>query len=251
MANITEYLNNIKAAVYGEEVRGSIHDAIQVINSEAAEAKEAAITAQDSAQNSAAQAAASAAQAASTFETATEAIETAKTAAITDVDTAKTAAIADVNSTKTAAEEVLNGYKTAAKESVDAAKISEERAQEYAQDVVDQILDIGNLDPADGIDETDLFIISKSGVNKTLTGRQILDALSADKEYEDAVIEINENTITQTTDSGTVVTTITKVNGSDVITTTETPNDGDYIYVTTTTISGDRIQVTHSTERKE
>lgn len=32
MANITPYLNKIMSAVYGEEVRGSIHDAIQAIN---------------------------------------------------------------------------------------------------------------------------------------------------------------------------------------------------------------------------
>lgn len=35
MADISRYLNAILAAVYGEEVRGSIHDAIKVINDEA------------------------------------------------------------------------------------------------------------------------------------------------------------------------------------------------------------------------
>lgn len=34
MADISRYLNAILAAVYGEEVRGSIHDAIKVINDE-------------------------------------------------------------------------------------------------------------------------------------------------------------------------------------------------------------------------
>lgn len=34
MPNITPYLNKIKSAIYGEEVRGSIHDAIQAINNE-------------------------------------------------------------------------------------------------------------------------------------------------------------------------------------------------------------------------
>ncbi len=34
MANIAEYLARIKSAIYGEEVRGSIHDSIQAINSE-------------------------------------------------------------------------------------------------------------------------------------------------------------------------------------------------------------------------
>lgn len=34
MANISEYLTKIRAAVYGEEVRSSIHDAINAINTE-------------------------------------------------------------------------------------------------------------------------------------------------------------------------------------------------------------------------
>lgn len=37
MANIQPYLDNIKSAVYGEEVRGSIHDAIEAINNEVQE----------------------------------------------------------------------------------------------------------------------------------------------------------------------------------------------------------------------
>lgn len=32
MANIDSYLEQIRSAVYGEEVRGSIHDAISAIN---------------------------------------------------------------------------------------------------------------------------------------------------------------------------------------------------------------------------
>ena len=32
MANIQQYLENIRTAVYGEQVRGSIHDAIDIIN---------------------------------------------------------------------------------------------------------------------------------------------------------------------------------------------------------------------------
>ena len=34
MASIDTYLAKIREAVYGEEVRGSIHDAIQAINNE-------------------------------------------------------------------------------------------------------------------------------------------------------------------------------------------------------------------------
>ena len=46
MANIQTYLDNIQQAVYGEEVRGSIHDAIAAMNEESSAAKEAATTAQ-------------------------------------------------------------------------------------------------------------------------------------------------------------------------------------------------------------
>ena len=53
MANITTYLSNILSAVFGEEVRGSIHDAILVINEESSDAKKAATDAQNSASNSA------------------------------------------------------------------------------------------------------------------------------------------------------------------------------------------------------
>ena len=46
MANIQTYLDNIQQAVYGEEVRGSIHDAIAAMNEESSATKEAATTAQ-------------------------------------------------------------------------------------------------------------------------------------------------------------------------------------------------------------
>ena len=38
MADVSRYLEDILAAVYGEEVRQSIHDAIQAINQEAVKA---------------------------------------------------------------------------------------------------------------------------------------------------------------------------------------------------------------------
>lgn len=57
MANIQEDLARIQNARYGEEVRGSIINAISDINDESVEAKEAAITAQNSAQASATEAA--------------------------------------------------------------------------------------------------------------------------------------------------------------------------------------------------
>lgn len=54
MANISTLLQKIMDAVYGEEVRGSIHDALSAMNTESSNAMEYASTAQDSAQASAA-----------------------------------------------------------------------------------------------------------------------------------------------------------------------------------------------------
>ena len=56
MANISSYLQKIKAAIYGEEVRGSIHDALEAMNVESSSAMQFAATAKDSAQASAAEA---------------------------------------------------------------------------------------------------------------------------------------------------------------------------------------------------
>lgn len=59
LANIDTYLQKILDAVYGEEVRGSIHDALAAMNTESSSAMEFAKTAKDSAANSAAAAKAS------------------------------------------------------------------------------------------------------------------------------------------------------------------------------------------------
>lgn len=53
MAAIDVYLQQILDAVYGEEVRGSIHDSIAAMNKESTNAEAAAISAQNSAKNSA------------------------------------------------------------------------------------------------------------------------------------------------------------------------------------------------------
>ena len=53
MANISTYLQKIMAAVYGEEVRGSIHDALAAMNTESSNAMQVAATAKDSAKVSA------------------------------------------------------------------------------------------------------------------------------------------------------------------------------------------------------
>ena len=78
MANINTYLQKILAAIYGEEVRGSIHDAIAAINEESVKAKEDASTAKDSAQASATAASKSAAAAETAAASSATAAGTAK-----------------------------------------------------------------------------------------------------------------------------------------------------------------------------
>lgn len=63
MADISQHLKAIQTAKYGEEVRGSIHDALEAMNEESSSAKEVAETAQDSAKASATAAANSASRA--------------------------------------------------------------------------------------------------------------------------------------------------------------------------------------------
>ena len=63
MADISKFLSKIKNAIYGEAVRGSIHDALVAINEESSSAKEVAIISQNSAQASATAASASASNA--------------------------------------------------------------------------------------------------------------------------------------------------------------------------------------------
>ena len=56
MANISVYLGKILTAIYGEEVRGSIHDALAAMNTESSQAMEYAAGAVNSAQSYASQA---------------------------------------------------------------------------------------------------------------------------------------------------------------------------------------------------
>ena len=47
MADISSFLKKILEAIYGEEVRGSIHDALAAMNKESSSAMEFAATAKD------------------------------------------------------------------------------------------------------------------------------------------------------------------------------------------------------------
>lgn len=128
MANISTYLQKILSAIYGEEVRGSIHDAISAMNVESSNAMQFASTAKDSAQASAASAKTSA--------------DTAKQKA-TEAATSAGAAKVSENNTKTSetiAAQKATGATTAAagaKASEIAAANSETIATQKAEEAAD------------------------------------------------------------------------------------------------------------------
>lgn len=86
MANVSTYLAKILSAVYGEEVRGAIHDAIEAMNTESSNAMSYAKTAKDSATVSAS----AASQSASAAKTSETNAKTSQTSASTSASNAKT-----------------------------------------------------------------------------------------------------------------------------------------------------------------
>ena len=123
LANISTFLQKIMEAVYGEEVRGSIHDALAAMNVESSEAMRFAATAKDSAAASALDAKASAATA---EQKATEIVASAQ-AAKTSENNAKTS---ETNAATKAAEAATAA--AGAKASETAAAASALSAQQYS-----------------------------------------------------------------------------------------------------------------------
>ena len=128
MANIATFLQKILDAVYGEEVRGSIHDALAAMNVESSEAMRFAATAKDSAAASALEAKASAATA---EQKATEIVDSAR-AAKTSETNAKTSELNAIQQASNAANAAA-----AAKASETAAGNSEVVATQKAQEAAD------------------------------------------------------------------------------------------------------------------
>lgn len=154
MANISTYLQKIMAAVYGEEVRGSIHDALAAMNTESSNAMEFAATAKDSAKASADTAkghadtatkkageALSSADRAKASETSAKASELNAISKATEATTA--AAEAKASETEAANSEAVATQKaneaaasqTAAAQSEAEAKAAEERTKTIRSDV--------------------------------------------------------------------------------------------------------------------
>lgn len=154
MANIATFLQKILDAVYGEEVRGSIHDALAAMNVESSEAMRFAATAKDSAAASALEAKASAATA---EQKATEVVDSARAAKTSETNAktselnaiqqasnaANAAAAAKASETAAGNSEVVATQKaneaaasqTAAAQSEAEAKAAEERTKTIRSDV--------------------------------------------------------------------------------------------------------------------
>lgn len=128
MADISSYLKKILEAIYGEEVRGSIHDALAAMNQESSSAMEFAATAKDSA-------AASAEKAKTEADTATkkasEALDSAGKAALSE-----TAAKASENLAKQYSDNAI-GAANRAKESETNAANSEAVALKESREAED------------------------------------------------------------------------------------------------------------------
>lgn len=164
MANISTYLQKILSAIYGEEVRGSIHDALSAMNVESSSAMEYAKTAKDSAAASAstasikAAAASASAQAAKTSENNAKISETnTKTSEIAATNKANeaTMAAAEAKTSETAAansESVATQKAQEAADSKNAAALSEaeaKAAEERAKTVRSEVETLGAQATAD------------------------------------------------------------------------------------------------------
>ena len=144
MANVRQYLQDILDAIYGEEVRGSIHDAIEAMNEESTNAEAVAISSRDSAKHSAEAAEESATEAAAsetaakTSETNAKASETAAKASETAAKASETAAKRSENNASDSedaayeSEQTAKASENAAKDSEDAAASSASAARTYS-----------------------------------------------------------------------------------------------------------------------
>lgn len=143
MADISSFLKKILEAIYGEEVRGSIHDALAAMNKESSSAMEFAATAKDSAKASA--------------EKAKNEADTARQKAAEALDSAGKAAQSETNAKASeknakASEQTALQQAREAEESKNAAALSEaeaKAAEERAKEVRNQVETLGAQATAD------------------------------------------------------------------------------------------------------
>jgi len=137
LAKISTYLQKILSAIYGEEVRGSIHDALSAMNEESSSAMEYAHTAKDSAAASASAAKTSesaAAQNAAAAEAAKTSAKVSEENAIQSASEAVKAATNAANAANTIAQKVTDAeaFANAAKTAETNAAASAVSAMQYS-----------------------------------------------------------------------------------------------------------------------
>ena len=144
MADISSFLKKILSAIYGEEVRGSIHDALAAMNTESSSAMEFASTAKDSAQANSAAAKKSAEDA---EKKATSASESAAAAALSE-GSIKTSE-ENVNKQAADAKEAAAGAKASETEAKNSEEIAKQKAQEATDAKTAATLAVGEVKAAE------------------------------------------------------------------------------------------------------
>ena len=175
MANIQEDLARIQSARYGEEVRGSIINAISDINDESVAAKNAAITAQNSAQ-------ASATAAAHQVELAQAEVTNAK-AEVTKAQAEVTNAKAEVTKAQTQVA-LATTQANLAIDAKDDAETAETHAEEWynkTKQIVEQSL-TGGLLPMGTVEFADLPSLASAEIGWSYI---VSDAFTTTSDFED------------------------------------------------------------------
>lgn len=164
MASIDTLLQQILTAVYGEDVRGSIHDAIAAMNEESSEAISVSKTAQDSAKNSADAAAKSATDAAD----AVADLDNKHTSAVDAVIAAKTDALSAISVDRKSAEDAITADLSAAQMAIANDKldaltaISNEKTSSVDVVIAEKNTSLGEIDDKTAASVNALTNISNS-----------------------------------------------------------------------------------------
>lgn len=199
MADISSQLKAILEAIYGEEVRGSIHDALAAMNVESNAAMEYAATAKDSAMNSAAAAkesennAAASENAAKISETNAGNSESAAAKSASDAQNAADAAKASEDNAA-ASENASKESETNAAASESAAKNSETNAANSAKTATDKATaSSASAEAAKASEEKAANSESAAKASETAAINAQKAAESAQSEAENAALAADES----------------------------------------------------------
>ena len=183
MADISSFLKKILSAIYGEEVRGSIHDALSAMNTESSSAMEFASTAKDSAQANAAAAKKSAEDA---DKKATSASESAAAAALSE-GSIKTSE-ENVNKQAADAKEAATGAKASETEAKNSEEIAKQKAQEATDAKTAAMLAEGEVKAAEERVRTIRSEVETLGAQATADRNAAEEARAAAEAARDAAV---------------------------------------------------------------